>query len=122
MRTVLLIVALALGLALAQPSTVPSPPLCRVVGSTAPSRLPWLESITVTLRPGCPPGGEARVLLMSRQGATDPQNGYQVLTPCAADSRSCTYTWRGVLRSDLGWRPRWIAASGRIYDIPLPKP
>ena len=96
------------------------PPLCRVQASATPSPVPWLTSITVTLRPRCPLNGSAQVRLLSDLGSTDPPVGWLTLTPCRrADEQACTVTWRGVLLRPLNWHPQWEATSGRPYDIPL---
>jgi hypothetical protein len=120
-RQVLTAAFLSLGCGLALPAPT-SPPPCRVSARLLPSPLPWLSTIEVALRPGCPPGQRTQVRLASTFGSTDPPGGWRTLTPCDLASDRCRTEWRGVLLRPLNWRPQWRAASGRPYDIPIQSP
>lgn len=86
--------------------TAASPPLCFMEAHADYSVIPWLATITVRLKPGCPPSGLANVRLMSDASSTDPPNDWLALTPCIKpDESACTNTWRGVLLRPLNWHP-----------------
>ena len=84
-------------------------PLCRVVAVSYSIPIPPLRSLTLTLRPGCPPNGHADVRLHSSSGATDPAYGFNLLTP---DTPTITYS--GVLSN---WLAEWQDASGRTWHV-----
>jgi len=88
----------------------PGPPLCRVVATVRGIPFPPLRSITLTLRPDCPPDGHAFVRLKSSSGATDPTSSWDELTRL-----NPAILFRGVLPH---WVAEWQAGSGKTYRIP----
>ena len=101
---------LALALLLGSAASTPSPPLCRVTATVRGIPFPPLRSITLRLRPECPPDGHAFVRLASTSGATDPVYGWDELT-----YNNPVTVFRGVLPH---WHSEWQAWSGKPYVIP----
>lgn len=90
---------------------IPKPTYCRVEASS--TLHPLGRVVTVTLRPGCPPGGLARVRLASGLGGSQPDSppGAYTLRPFPGrDSLS-----RVVLP---WWWVQWLSASGTPYTVP----
>lgn len=108
-RFILLALALSLGVGAARPD----PPLCRV---TAEYRPAWWGSdfrrLTVSLLPGCPPNGRARVRLGGYGGPGSRAVGPpETLTPKRPQIEwAAQPAYRTVL---------WEAASGKTYRVPL---
>lgn len=87
----------------------PGPPLCRVQASATPARILG-RVLTVQLRPGCPPGGLARLRLESTLGGSQPDNppGVYTLRPGMVLKRA-VLPW---------WHLSWIDRSGRAWPVP----
>lgn len=101
----------------------PEPPLCRVTATYWPAPWPtyyapaerW-RTVTITLRPGCPDGGEARVSLVNRaSGRRLPEWGTYVLTP-DRPSLSIPGLPGGLIMPT--WNVYWHARSGVTYLVP----
>lgn len=105
--------------ALSEPIARPDPPLCRVVAHYTPVGWPYwtlpedrFRTIEVTLRPGCPPEGEAAVLLLN------PVSGRTLPDTDAYTLNRYTTTLR-ITGLTPGWTVLWRSASGRVYQVPL---
>ncbi|WP_288403811.1 hypothetical protein [uncultured Deinococcus sp.] len=92
-------------------AAAPAPVLCRVTASSVIH--PLGRAVTVTLRPGCPPGGLARIRLASGLGGSQP------------DSPPGAYTLRPLPGRDSltrvvlpWWWVQWLSASGTPYPVP----
>lgn len=101
-----------------------SAPSCRVQATYRPLAWPaWtppearLRRITVRLRPGCPPGGAARIHYRNAYGRTLPERALIVLTPEAP--AHALPGWPPSAGVGPSWRPYWVAASGAEYAVPL---
>ncbi len=96
----------------------PAPPLCTVTAVFSPlwwnrltlnNGLPAVMSVSVALKPDCPPNGHADVFFDTGVRLV-PEDGPYTLTP---DAPSVTVS--GVPGY---WMPRWRAASGLLYTVP----
>lgn len=102
----------------------PDPPLCRVTATYWPAPWPtyyppserW-RTIYITLRPGCPEDGMARVFLINRaSGRRLPERGTYTLTP-ERPSLSIPGLPGGLIMPT--WEVRWQAQNPAVtYLVP----
>lgn len=108
--TLLLSAALLLPVAaFAQFARAPAPTLCRVQVTTPDHPRDFQRRLTIRVRPGCPPGGLARVRLVSQLGGSLPDD-----PPGAYTLRPGQELRRTVLR---WWHVAWLSASGKPYPV-----
>ncbi|UQN06267.1 hypothetical protein [Deinococcus sp. QL22] len=100
----LLIGAVALGLAPLAAFSAPSPPAyCAVQASAKPTITPGIYTVTVAVTSACPPNGQAGVRLESYLGGHFPRNSWFNVRPGLPLIRSGTpWYWRGRVRSQSG--------------------
>ncbi|SMB86482.1 hypothetical protein [Deinococcus hopiensis] len=104
------------------PASRPPPVLCRVTAAYQPSVWPpftppeeRFRRIIITLRPGCPDDGEARIRLANTSGRTLPERGYYTLTP--DDPVRYIPNSPSTAITTPGWTVYWLAASGKQYEV-----